>query len=152
MPKYLLDTNACIAIRNSFGGGAAKDPTVRARQERLIARWKAMAGGELAMSVITLGELAVWAEKHSAPTKARALLERLTAAVPIIKAPADDGAAALALRYGALRAVLERRGNLIPYHDIWIAAHALLLNLTVVTGDRHDFGRVPDLSFEDWTA
>lgn len=152
MPKYLLDTNACIAIRNNFRGGASKDPAVRARQERLISRWKTMAGSELAMSFFTLGELAVWVEKHSTPPKARELLDKLTAAIEIVKAPADDGGVALALRYGALRADLERSGNKIPYHDMWIAAHALLLNMTVVTGDLHDFGRVPNLTFEDWTA
>jgi tRNA(fMet)-specific endonuclease VapC len=145
MAKYLLDTNACIAIRKSFSGGASADPAKRARQDRLIARWKTMVGSELAMSFITLGELAVWVEKHSTPAKARA-------AVQIVRVPVDDGGAALALRYGALRAELERSGNKIPYHDMWIAAHALLLNMTVVTGDRHDFGRVPNLSLEDWTA
>jgi tRNA(fMet)-specific endonuclease VapC len=152
MPKYLLDTNACIAIRNNLRGGASKDPARRAARERLIARWKTLAASEVAMSFVTLGELSVWMEKHASPAMARALLDKLTSAIPVADLPSGDGGVALARRYGALRATLERAGNMIPHNDLWIAAHALAAGMTVVTGDRNDFGRVPDLNIEDWTA
>jgi tRNA(fMet)-specific endonuclease VapC len=152
MPKYLLDTNACIAIRNHLRGGMSKDPARRAARERLIARWKTLAASDVAMSFVTLGELAVWMEKHAAPAMARALLDRLTSSIPVADMPGSDGGIALARRYGALRATLERAGNTIPHNDLWIAAHALAAGMTVVTADRNDFGRVPNLNIEDWTA
>jgi tRNA(fMet)-specific endonuclease VapC len=152
MPKYLLDTNACIAIRNSFSSAASRDPARRAARDRLIERWKALAASDLAMSFISLGELAVWVEKHDAPERARKLFTQLRSAIQIAPLPESDGTSALALRYAQLRAGLERSGNMIPQNDLWIAAHALLMGMTVVTGDRNDFGRVPDLNTEDWTA
>lgn len=152
MPKYLLDTNACIAIRNSFGSTASRDPAKRAARERLIERWKRLAATDLAMSFISLGELAVWVEKHDTPERARQLVAQLRSAIQDAPLPERDGTGALALHYGQLRAGLERSGNMIPQNDLWIAAHALLMGMTVVTGDRNDFGRVPNLTIEDWTA
>ena len=67
MPKYLLDTNACIALRYHLKGNASKDAARRASDERLITRWKSMAATELAMSLFTLGELRVFVEKHDDP-------------------------------------------------------------------------------------
>lgn len=151
MPKYLLDTNACIAIRNTLRGSAPKDPTRRAARERLIERWKGLPVAEIAMSFVTLGELMLWAEKHAAPTAARDQIDKLTAAIPVARLPDADGGT-LARRYGALRAGLERSGTMIPHNDLWIAAQALAANMTVVTADTSDFARVPNLSLEDWTA
>lgn len=151
MPTYLLDTNACIAIRNTLRGGTPKDPARRAARERLIARWKTLPVADVAMSFVTLGELVLWVEKHATPAVARDLLDKLIAAIPVARLPDMDGAA-LAHRYGALRAGLERGGNMIPHNDLWIAAHALAAGMTVVTADNNDFGRVPSLSLEDWTA
>ena len=37
-----------------------------------------------------------------------------------------------------------------PY-DVLIAAHALSLNLTLVTANIGEFQRVPRLAIEDWT-
>lgn len=36
--------------------------------------------------------------------------------------------------------------------DLMIAAHALALDVTVVTNDTAEFGRVPGLRIEDWVA
>lgn len=155
MPKYLLDTNACIAIRNSFRGVKSKDAARLAAHDRLIDRWRQTPAQDLAMSFISLGELSVWVEKHSDQIKARQLLNLLVAAVPVLGAPAGTAggsADAVARGYGLIRAALARPGKLIPHNDMWIAAHALSLGMTVVTGDVSDFGRVPGLTIEDWTA
>jgi tRNA(fMet)-specific endonuclease VapC len=151
MPKYLLDTNACIAIRNTLRGGQSKNPERRAARDRLIAKWKTLSANDVAMSFITLGELMLWVEKHATPPAAGRLIDRLIESIPVAPLP-DAGGATLARRYGALRAGLERGGNMIPHNDLWIAAHALAAEMTVVTADSSDFGRVPNLSLEDWTA
>ena len=48
-------------------------------------------------------------------------------------------------RFAELRSYLRRRGQRIPDFDLLIAATALHHNLTVLTFNRRDFGRIPDL-------
>ena len=154
-PRYLLDTNACVAIRNSFRSVEPKDAARRAGMQRLIARWRGMAAHDLAMSFISLGELAVWAEKHTDPPKARELLEQLKTTISVLGAapgPEPGGAHALAHRYAEIRADLERRGCVISANDLWIAAHAAIHGMTVVTGNTSEFDRVTGLTVEDWTV
>ena len=52
--------------------------------------------------------------------------------------------------YGALRADLERTGSVIGANDLWIAAHALALDCTIVTANEREFGRVDGLALENW--
>lgn len=61
--------------------------------------------------------------------------------------PFDDRAAE---EYGLIRADLTARGQMIGIHDIMIAAIALANNLTVVTHNTAEFGRVKGLLIEDW--
>ena len=159
MPKYLLDTNACIGIRNHLKGTKSKDGARRSAQARLVARWQAMPGTDLAMSLFTLGELRVWVEKHADPdarTRANSLLDQLTDRVTVLSQPGNDtqagGPHALAHHYGSIRATLEQRGQGIADNDAWIAAHARAHGLTVVTNNLSHFARVPGLRTEDWTA
>ncbi len=51
--------------------------------------------------------------------------------------------------YGRLRAANERTGQRMGVFDEMMAAHALALELTLLTGDRV-FERVPGLPIEDW--
>ena len=55
-----------------------------------------------------------------------------------------------AQRYGELHALLENRGTRIGPLDQQIAAHALALNVTLVTNNLCEFKRVPDLQLENW--
>ena len=52
---------------------------------------------------------------------------------------------------GRLRVRLEREGKPIGAMDMMIAAHALSLDLTVVTNNTKEFSRVPGLRVEDWS-
>ena len=154
-PQYLLDTNACIAIRNSLRSIEPKDAVRKVGMQRFIARWRGIAAHDLAMSFVSLGELAVWAEKHSDPPKARKLLERLKSMISVLGAapgPEPGGAHALAHRYAEIRTDLERRGCVIGGNDLWIAAHAAMHGMTVVTGNTSEFQRVTGLTVEDWTV
>jgi tRNA(fMet)-specific endonuclease VapC len=49
-----------------------------------------------------------------------------------------------------MRTHLERAGTLIGPNDLFIAAHALALGLTLVTDNLREFSRVPDLHVENW--
>jgi tRNA(fMet)-specific endonuclease VapC len=52
--------------------------------------------------------------------------------------------------YGRLRAPLEGNGLPIGQNTMWIAAHALSLDLTLVTDNTREFARIPGLRVENW--
>jgi predicted nucleic acid-binding protein len=58
--------------------------------------------------------------------------------------------ASAALRYGELRAELERQGTPVGDADLRIASIALANGLTVVTGNVRHFEKVPGLLVENW--
>ena len=51
----------------------------------------------------------------------------------------------IASRFASIRGGLRAAGNIIPDADIWIAATAIEHDLTLVTGNRRHFDRVPGL-------
>ncbi|MFB2838582.1 PIN domain-containing protein [Floridanema evergladense] len=52
--------------------------------------------------------------------------------------------------YAEIRTELEQLGTPIGGNDLLIAAHALTLNLTVITANIREFSRVPNLKVENW--
>lgn len=144
---YLLDTNACIAIRELLKGSAPKDPGRAAKLQRLKARWAQVDPAQLHMSVITLGELRYGAEKSANPVKAKHLIAQVQARLKVLPLDGDT-----AEHYGDIRAGLEKQGQTIGPNDLWIAAHGRASQCTVVTNNTGEFARVPGLSTEDWSA
>ena len=131
-PRFLLDTNICIYIRQQ-------------RPPEVLKRFKSLHPGEAAISVITYGELRYGAEKSRDRERALDLLRRLVALLPVLPLPEQAGE-----RYGAVRADLERRGEVIGNNDLWIAAHALAAGLVLATNNRREFARVGGLQLADW--
>jgi tRNA(fMet)-specific endonuclease VapC len=131
--RYLLDTNICIYIAKH------NPPAVRAR-------FAGHTSDELAMSVITLGELRHGAEKSQARERALAALNRLEAGIQV--APLTEPAGQ---HYGQIRAALERAGQPIGNNDLWIAAHARAEGWILVTNNEREFSRVEGLAVENWT-
>lgn len=131
-PRYLLDTNICIYIRQE------RPPAVRARFAR-------QAAGSVVMSVITWGELLFGAKHSAARDAALEKLQRIAAQIPVLPLPLDA-----AEHYGDIRAHLTAAGQLIGANDLWIAAHARAERLTIVTHNVDEFRRVPGLLVEDW--
>jgi len=130
--RYMLDTNICIYIAKEH------PPEVKAHFQRLKA-------GQLLMSAITYGELSYGASKSSQKAKALAQLDELVQDIPV---EGLDSRAAQA--YGEIRAMLEEQGRLVGNNDLWIGAHALALNLTLVTNNEREFRRIPGLTVENW--
>jgi tRNA(fMet)-specific endonuclease VapC len=58
--------------------------------------------------------------------------------------------AAAARHFGMVRTELERQGTPIDPYDLQIAAIALANDLTLITHNTREFGRVPDLRYQDW--
>ncbi len=52
--------------------------------------------------------------------------------------------------FAEIRAHLEHSGTPIGPYDMLIAAHALALDLPLVTANIGEFARVPDLRLENW--
>jgi tRNA(fMet)-specific endonuclease VapC len=61
--------------------------------------------------------------------------------------PFDESAAKIA---GQVRSQLNKLGTPIGVYDLQIAAIALANNLTLVTHNTREFGRVDGLNYEDW--
>jgi tRNA(fMet)-specific endonuclease VapC len=53
-------------------------------------------------------------------------------------------------RYGAVRATLEAARRPIGANDLRVAAHALAADVTLVTDNASEFGRVAGLRGENW--
>ena len=134
MPRYLLDTNICIYIAKR------KPPEV-------LARFESLAEGELAMSLITFGELHFGAIRSTNAAKALEAIELLATAIPVVALDLAVGA-----HYGHIRAHLAAAGTPIGNNDLWIAAHARSAGFTLVTNNAAEFRRVPGLRVENWVG
>jgi len=132
MARYLLDTNICIYIAKR------KPPEV-------LARFESLGGGDVAMSLITYGELLYGAARSATAKQATATIRKLIEAVTVLSMEPEVGT-----HYGAIRAYLTAAGTPIGGNDLWIAAHARASRLTLVTNNESEFRRVPDLRVENW--
>ena len=54
--------------------------------------------------------------------------------------------------YAEIRLHLDRTGRPIGPNDLLIAAHALALDLTLVSDNVEEFARIPRLTLENWLA
>ncbi len=133
-PRYLLDTNICIYIRQS-------------RPPEVLKRFQKLRPGEAVLSVITFGELLYGAARSTKRAEAVARLEELRRLLPVL--PLDES---VADAYGAIRADLESRGERIGNNDLWIAAHSLATSLVLVTNNESEFSRVKGLKVQNWAA
>jgi tRNA(fMet)-specific endonuclease VapC len=134
MPRYLLDTNICIYIKNH-------------RPAEVLARFSKLPPGKVVMSTITYGELCFGAEKSSKPKETRQILEHLISLIPVL--PLDEK---VSVYYGDIRQQLQACGKPIGNNDLWIAAHALAGKLILVTNNVAEFERVPGLKVENWVG
>ena len=132
-PRYMLDTDICIYISKQKPSG------VKARFDRLKP-------GQTIMSVITYGELYYGASKSSQKAKALAHLAGMVQDIPVEYLDSKASEA-----YGKIRAELEAQGRMIGSNDLWIAAHAMALDVTLATNNEWGFLRVIGLAVENWT-
>jgi tRNA(fMet)-specific endonuclease VapC len=98
------------------------------------------------MSVVTKAELLYGVEVS--PRRAQDAAA-LAAFLPYVEAVDLDENAAL--HYAEIRAHLRRRGAMIGANDLFIAAHAKALGLTLVTNNTTEFERVAGLRLDNWT-
>jgi len=132
--KYLLDTNICVAL-------------IRHKPKTLIKQLTSYKPGDIGISTITVAELVYGAQKSSQTEQNMTALDQFL--LPLETADFDQSAAVV---YGHIRTYLETKGTLIGSMDMLIAAHALSLDVALVTNNMHEFKRVPNLKLEDWIS
>ena len=130
--SYMLDTDTCIYIKNR-------------RPPHVIKRFSRLQGGEVVMSLVTFGELLNGALKSN---QSHSALEKINQLATIL--PVQAMSAEVAKQYAGIRRSLEKQGNIIGANDLWIAAHAISLDLTLVTNNTGEFSRVDGLKIENW--
>ncbi len=129
--RYLLDTSVVSDL-------------VRHPQGRAAAKIAEVGESRVATSIIVAAELRFGAARRQSARLSRQL-EAVLGVLDVLALdrPADT-------RYGDARAALEAAGTPIGGNDLLIAAHALALDLIVVTDNVREFGRVPGLKVENW--
>ena len=129
--RYLLDTNIPSGL-------------VRYPQGPVATRIAAVGEDTICTSIIVAAELRFGADK-SGSRKLEKRVDTVLSTLDVLHlAPPADR------HYARIRWHLSRQGTLIGSNDMLIAAQALALDLTVVTGNFGEFSRVPGLKVEDW--
>lgn len=137
MTRYLLDTNACVALING------SPPDVRRRFERAAA-------GDAVVLLSPIVSYELWYGVGKSQRKAlnAARLETFLAG-PLEWIVFEEQDAREA---GAIRAELEQAGRPIGAYDVLLAGQARRLGAILVTSNVREFERVAGLRWEDWAA
>jgi len=140
MPTYLPDTNAFSDYAR--GSNAALVGKMDAAEK----------SKSIVLSSIVLAEMNYGWTKDGGTHR---VTRQRNFAMKLQPAP-FDGACASA--YGLIknfllhtRAITHGNSNPIGERDMFIAAHALALGVTLVTHNTREFSKVPGLHVEDWT-
>jgi tRNA(fMet)-specific endonuclease VapC len=133
MPRYMLDTDTCSYI-------------MKRSNDAVLKRLQRVPVSEVCISVITKSELQFGVEVSPQRKQDELALSAFLGYVEVLDFP--DAAS---LHYAKIRARLKTLGTMIGANDLFIAAHARSLGLTLVTNNTREFGRVPKLVIENWT-
>ena len=112
---------------------------------RLVLQGRVPPDEELAITVISVGELVHGTHKSSRTAENLARLDVLLATVTVLSY--DE---ASARRFGLVKADLERAGAPLGDLDLQIACIALQHGVPLVTHNRRHFERVSGLAIDDW--
>ncbi len=132
MPRYMLDTDTCSYV-------------MKRSSQAVLNRLQEVPVSDVCISVITKSELLFGVEMSPHRQQDETALNAFLAYVEVLDFP--DQATA---HYAKIRADLKTRGTMIGANDLFIAAHARSLGLTLVTNNTGEFGRVRDLTLENW--
>lgn len=124
--KVMLDSNTCIFLMSRKPGMIARVPL-----------------HECGISSVVLGELECGFLKSDRRPENRGKLNQLLGAVDIYEVGEE-----VALVWAELQ--IAMKANLTGPNDMWIAAHALALDVPLITNNVTEFSRVPNLLVDDW--
>lgn len=130
MPRFMLDTNMCIYLMKN-------------QPEQVARRFAQCYVGDVVMSAVTYAEL-----EYGVVVSANSSRERRNLAALIEDIPVASFDAAAAIAYGPVRdATRERKKDAL---DKLIAAHAIALDVVLVTNNVRDFASYPGVKLENW--
>jgi tRNA(fMet)-specific endonuclease VapC len=132
MAEYMLDTDISSYI-------------MKRSHDTVLKRLQRVPIGAVGISVITKCELLFGVEMSPRRQQDHAALEEYLRHVEVLDFP-DEAA----IHYAQIRTTLKARGTMIGANDLFIAAHARFLKVTLVTNNTGEFGRVEDLDIENW--
>ena len=130
--KYLLDTNACIRY-------------ISGRSLPLVQKLRTMSADSIIVCSVVKAELFYGAMKSQNPQAS--LSKQLLFLNQFLSLPFDDSAATI---FGQIRADLTKNGTPIGPYDMQIAAIAIANQITLITHNTQEFGRIANLIVEDW--
>lgn len=133
MSRYMLNTDTYSYI-------------MKRSNNALLKRLRGTPVSDVCISVITKSELLYGVEVSPRRPQDEAALNAFLRYVEVLDFP-DEAAP----HYAKIRADLKTRGTMIGANDLFIAAHARSLALTLVTNNTSEFRRVPNLAIENWT-
>jgi len=133
MPRFMLDTDTCSYI-------------MKRSDKNVLERLRQVQVSEVCISAITKSELLYGVGLSPHRLQDESALNAFLTYLEVLDYP-DEAAQ----HYASIRAHLKIRGTMIGANDLFIAAHARSLGLTLVTNNTSEFGRVEDLALENWT-
>ena len=131
--KYMLDTDTFSHMVNDM--------------PQVLQRYAKVLEDEVGLSIISYGEIMFGVNKQRPGASKLQRIEYLLDQTPVVLMDED-----VARCYGEIRTALELSGKPIGPNDTWIAAHALSLGVTLVTGNVREYKRVAGLKVENWLA
>ena len=114
--------------------------------DALLKYLQEMPVSDICVSVVTKSELLYGVEVSPRRQQDEAAVNAFLSYVEVL-----DFSDQSAPHYAQIRSHLKKLGTMIGANDLFIAAHARSLGLTLVTHNTREFGRVPKLAIEDWT-
>lgn len=130
MASYMLDTNICIYLMKN-------------QPKEVAERFAKCYVGDVVMSAITYAELEYGVARSVDPEKEQRTLFNLIQDIKVVPFDSDASVA-----YGPI--LMATRDNKQDHLDKLIAAHALSLNVILVTNNLKDFARYPGVVAENW--
>ena len=133
MPVYMLDTDISSYI-------------MKRSHDAVLRRLRAVPIRDVCISAITKSELMYGVEVSPRRQRDQPALDAYLRHVEVLEYPGEA-----AVHYAQIRAALKTAGRMIGANDLFIAAHARSLGLTLGTNNTAEFERVPGLAIENWT-
>jgi tRNA(fMet)-specific endonuclease VapC len=129
--RYLLDTNIISHL-------------IRCPTGPLLYRLESILPATACTSVVVSAEIH-FGLKKKASDRLIQQAEKILSVIDILplESPVDE-------HYGDIRSYLNQLGRPIGCNDLFIAAHARMLDLILVTDNIREFSRVPGLKVENW--
>jgi tRNA(fMet)-specific endonuclease VapC len=132
MPRYMLDTNMCIYLMKN-------------QPEQVATRFAECYVGDVVISAITFAELEYGVTVSDNQEQERINLTSLVQDIPVASFDSAAGSA-----YGPIRTATRHSKK--DHLDKLIAAHAIALNVVLVTNNMKDFAKYPGVKTENWLS